>query len=282
MAAAVPGTPSAMRTAPAEALSGAAGVSVVSRVVGLLRSFAEAGASVSIKDLSGELGLAPSTLHRLLEQLIEAGMIERAPRRRYRVSAEFSRIGALAARKTGVLRLARPVLEEVARETAETCMLGMLLPQALTMMFIDKAPAAQPLPYEIRMHRARSLLWGATGLCILAWLGRQDLEDVLGRGELSPVNGRSPPEGAVLARRLARIRAHGYAITRGEQTSGAVGMAAPIFGAHGRIVADLCITLPQARFGAGDEARFARLLMERATRLSRVMGSLPAAPPARR
>ncbi|HEV7265475.1 MAG TPA: IclR family transcriptional regulator [Falsiroseomonas sp.] len=262
--------------ASAETMGGAAGVSVVSRVVGLLRSFAEAGASVSIKELSSELGLAPSTLHRLLEQLIESGMIERAPHRRYRVSAEFSRIGALAARKTGVLRLARPVLEEVARETAETCMLGMLLPQTLTMMFVDKAPAAQPLPYEIRMHRNRSLLWGATGLCMLAWLRPQELEDVLARGELSPVNGRSPPVGAVLAERLARIRARGYAITRGEQTRGAVGMAAPVFGLQGRIVADLCITLPQARFGTGDEPRFARLLMERATRLSGVMGSVPA------
>jgi DNA-binding IclR family transcriptional regulator len=261
---------------------GTAAVGVVSRVVGLLRSFAEAGGSVSIKQLSGELGLAPSTLHRLLEQLVEAGMIERAPHRRYRVGAEFSRIGALAARKAGVLRLARPVLEDVARETAETCMLGMLLPQTLTMMFVDKVPAAQPLPYEVRVHRTRSLLWGATGLCILAWLGQQELEDVLRRGELSPVNGRSPPQGVVLAERLARIRARGFAITRGEQTRGAVGMAAPVFGAYGRIVADLCITVPQARFHAGDEAAFARLLTERAAQLSCVTGSLPASLPASR
>jgi DNA-binding IclR family transcriptional regulator len=272
MAAQDPGRQAARRAAEE---AGGAGVSVVSRVVGLLRSLAEAERSVSIKDLSGELGLAPSTLHRLLDQLIEAGMIERAPHRRYRVSAEFSRVGALAARKAGVLRLARPVLEDVAQETAETCMLGMLLPQTLTMMFVDKAPAAQPVPYEIRLHRNRSLLWGATGLCMLAWLGRRELEDILARREPSPVDGNAAPDGAVLAERLARIRARGYAITRGEQTRGAVGMAAPVFGTGGRIVADLCISLPQARFGAGDEARFASLLKDRAAQLSRVVGSLP-------
>jgi DNA-binding IclR family transcriptional regulator len=275
MSASVRGARGGGRVAAGKEMGGAAGGSVVSRVVALLRSLAEAQGSVSIKDLSGELGLAPSTLHRLLDQLIEAGMIERAPHRRYRVSGEFSRIGALAARKTGVLRLARPVLEEVARETAETCMLGMLLPQTLTMMFVDKAPAAQSLPYEIRMHRNRSLLWGATGLCILAWLGPREFEDVLSRGELSPVDANAPPDRPVLAARLARIRAHGYAITHGEQTTGAVGMAAPVFGARGRIVADLCITMPQARFGAGDESRFAHLLKERAAQLSRVVGTLP-------
>jgi DNA-binding IclR family transcriptional regulator len=275
MAASIAGRQAARRAAVAEDAAGAAGVGVVSRVVGLLRSLAEAQGSVSIKDLSAELGLAPSTLHRLLDQLIGAGMIERAPHRRYRVSAEFSRVGALAARKAGVLRLARPVLEEVAQETAETCMLGMLLPQTLTMMFVDKAPAAQPVPYEIRMHRNRSLLWGATGLCMLAWLDPPELESVLARGELSPVDGNGPPDGAVLAERLAGIRARGYALTRGEQTRGAVGIAAPVFGARGRIVADLCITLPQTRFHARDEARFASLLKDRAAQLSRVVGGLP-------
>ncbi|MDO9500057.1 IclR family transcriptional regulator [Falsiroseomonas sp.] len=256
--------------APAEA-----GANVVGRTVALLRGFAEAGQSVSIKELSARLGLPPSTLHRLLEQLLAAGMVERAPRRRYRVSAEFSRIGALAARKTGVLELARPVLEEVARETTETCLLGMLLPQTLSMMFIDKATSPLPLPYEVRMHRARSLLWGATGLGMLAWLDPAQVERILQRGEASPVDGQAPPEPGRLAARLAEIRARGYAMTRGEQTQGAVGMAAPVFGARNQVVADLCLTLPQPRFGPDDEARFAGLLTQRAAYLSRMMGHLP-------
>lgn len=252
------------------------GSSVVARVVDLLRAFAESGDSLSIKDLSQQLGLAPSTLHRLLDQLVTAGLIERAPSRRYRVGGEFSRIGALAARQAGMLRLARPVLQDVARETAETCMLGMLLPQSLTMMFVDKAASPLPLPYPVRMHRSRSLLWGATGLCLLAWLGRPAMEQVLRRGELSPLDGRAPPSRTALAERLARIRARGYALTRGEQTRDAVGMAAPVFGANHRIVGDLCITLPRSRFSEADEERFGQLLMRRAAALSRMNGHQPA------
>lgn len=254
------------------------GTSVVARVVALLRAFAEGGESLSIKDLAGQLALAPSTVHRLLDQLVAAGLVERTPGRRYRVGGEFSRIGALAARKAGVLRLARPVIQEVARETDETCMLGMLLPQTLTMMFVDKAASARPLPYAVRMHRARSLLWGATGLCLLAWLGPAAVERVLRRGEPSPLDGRSPPDGAALAERLARIRRRGYALTRGEQTREAVGMAAPVFGASRQIVGDLCLTLPQSRFSAADEERFARLLTQRAAALSRMNGYQPALP----
>ncbi|MBC9175851.1 IclR family transcriptional regulator [Pseudoroseomonas ludipueritiae] len=255
--------------------SSAAGASVVSRVADILRAFAEGGESASIKDLSHQLALAPSTLHRLLDQLVTAGLIERSAGRRYRISNEFSRIGALVARRAGVLRLARPVVQDVARETTETCMLGMLLPQTLTMMFVEKAPASAPVPYQIRMHHSRSLLWGATGLCLLAWLGQEAMERVLRRGDLSPLDGRTPPGSRELAERLAQIRAQGYALTCGEQTREAVGIAAPVFGANRRIVGDLCITLPRARFSDADESRLAGLLMRRAAALSRLNGHIP-------
>ncbi|WP_144183396.1 helix-turn-helix domain-containing protein [Elioraea rosea] len=130
-------------TGEADAEPGTAG-SVVARVVAVLRAVAETEGSASIKDLAGRVGLAPSTVHRLLDHLAAAEMVERAPHRRYRVSGEFSRIGALAARRAGVLRLAEPTLRHVSDMTGETALLGVLLPQTLTMIFVDKANAATP------------------------------------------------------------------------------------------------------------------------------------------
>ncbi|WP_144183394.1 IclR family transcriptional regulator domain-containing protein [Elioraea rosea] len=130
------------------------------------------------------------------------------------------------------------------------------------------------------MHRNRSLLWGATGLCLLAWLGEAEIARVLNRRERSPVSDAPGPTLRVLGDRLARIRERGYAITFGEQTIGAVGIAAPVFGADRRIVADLCMTVPKERFSRSDEARFAELLMSRAGQLSRMLGFQP--PPQRR
>ncbi len=250
---------------------------VVARVVCLLRAVAQAEGSISIKQLGAEVGLAPSTVHRLLDHLASAEMVERAPHRRYRVSGEFSRIGALAARRAGVLRLAEPSLRQVSDMTGETALLGVLLPQTLRMIFVDKANAATPVQYPIGMHRTRSLLWGATGLCLLAWLGDEEIARVLNRRERSPVSSAPAPNQRVLAARLAEIRARGYAITFGEQTVGAVGIAAPVFGPDRRIVADLCMTVPQTRFARGDEARFAGLLTSRAAQLSRMLGFQPPA-----
>lgn len=250
---------------------------VVARAISVLRAVAEAGEPISVKDLAGTLDLPQSTVHRLLDQLLQAGMITRAPRRRYRASVEFSRIGALVARKTGVLHLARPIMEAVAHETRETCMLGMLLPATVRGILVDKEDAQVPVPYQISMHSDRSLLWGASGLCLLAWQDRREVTRALDRGEQSPLDGASPPSEPILLARLAAIRDRGYAITHGERTRGAVGMAAPIFGANGRVVADLCLTIPQSRFSTQREASFARLLVREAGRLSQIISRSRAA-----
>ena len=264
-----------------DAHSGDAGpVGIVARVVAVLRALAEAEGSVAIKQLAARLDLPPSTLHRILDQLSAAGMIERAPRRRYRTSAEFAHIGALAARRAGVLRLAGPALQQVAAATGETALLGVLLPRTLSMMFVDKADALRPVCYPIRLHQPRSMLWGATGLCILAWLDAGQVARVLARRERSPIDRSPGPDPQHLADRLARIRARGYAITFSEQTSGAVGIAAPVFGPDGRVVGDLCITVPDARFSAAHEPGFASVLKVQAAQLSRTLAAMhPAAIP---
>lgn len=244
---------------------------VVSRVVAVLRAIAEAGQPVSVKELAETLDLAPSTVHRLLDQLSQAGMVARAPLRRYRASVEFSRLGTLVSKRTGVLHLARPAMEAVARETRETCLLGMLLPGSVRGILVDKQDAQAPVPYVISMRSNRSLLWGATGLGMLAWLDRREIIRALGQGDASPLDGSPPPGEMALMARLAGIRARGYAITHGERTRGAVGMAAPIFSADRRVIGDLCLSVPQVRFDARREADYAGLLVQEAARLSQVL-----------
>src|SRR5262249_32013102 len=60
-----------------------------------------------------------------------------------------------------------------------------------------------------------------------------------------------------LARAVARIRQQGYAITRGERTPGAVGIAAPILGPGANCIGSIGITLPEQRFPPKNEGRTA-------------------------
>ena len=60
------------------------------------------------------------------------------------------------------------------------------------------------------------------------------------------------------------MRRHGYAVSTGERTPGAVGIAAPIYAADGRVVGSVGITLPEQRFGPDSEQEQAAFVIEAA------------------
>jgi len=244
----------------------------VSRVLSMLRLLAESRGEQSVKSVAESLGLASSTAHRLLDQLVSHGFVERAPQRKYRVGREFLRLGAMTAQEQPAIEIARPVMRDVVDSCNETCLLGLYLPKAQKMTFVEKIDSRHPLRYRVRMYQLRSLAWGASGKAILASLPGSVIASILATAENSPCTGHSLPGSEHLQIALANIRKRGYAISKGEQTEGAIGLAAPIFGNDGRIFGDLCITIPEFRFNSRDESRLAKLLITQAQRLSVLLG----------
>lgn len=247
--------------------------SVSRRIIAMLRLFAEGGDTFSVHEIAERLDLAPSSVHRLLAGLVDENIVERAAKRRYCVGREFGRIGALVARKIDVRRLARPMLQTILAVTGETAMLGIMLPRSSELMVADKIESIHVLRYRIALHARRSLLWGATGRAVLAWLDPEEIGKVLASATNAPGSGDPPPTPAALANALGDIRKAGYAISRGQIIPGAVGLAAPIFDADDRVIGDLAVTIPEIRFRRRDEQRLARLVTGEARKLSMAMGS---------
>jgi DNA-binding IclR family transcriptional regulator len=75
-------------------------------------------------DLVRVSGLAKPTVHRLLAALVASGFAERDQRTsRYRLGAEAQLVGALAARRPSIQRIAQPLLADLAARTRETVLL---------------------------------------------------------------------------------------------------------------------------------------------------------------
>jgi len=248
-------------------------VSVSRRIIALLRLFADGKEALSIQEISADLDIAPSTVHRLLAGLVEENIIERASKRRYCVGREFSRIGALAARKMSVRRLARPMLQQLLTSTGETVIFGMLLTRPYELMIADKLDSVHTLRYNVVLNVRRPLLWGALGRATLAWLDPEDVQAILARSSNAPGSGDPPPPWSTLQASLVQIRRAGYAFSRGQMIPGAVGLAAPVFDADDRVIGDLGVTVPEIRFRRRDEQRLASLVIAEAHRLSAALGS---------
>jgi DNA-binding IclR family transcriptional regulator len=93
----------------------------VSRVVRLLQCLAPLK-DVTPKDLSKQLELAPSTLHRLLNLLMQHDLVQRTPNGRgYQSGPELFRLASVVLSKTDIADIAEPFLRSVVDACNKAC-----------------------------------------------------------------------------------------------------------------------------------------------------------------
>lgn len=251
----------------------ASSAGTVARVVKLLTCIAEAEGEVSIKYLCQELNLPASTVHRLLGLMIENGIIERAPvRALYGPGLELLRVSSLLAAKVSIVDLARPIMRSVVAASNQTCVLLRYIPSSRKVMAVHAEYSSNPLRYQIELFQPHSLLWGATGRSVLAFLPRDEIEAALKDADLSPATGVQLPSQKAMMNDLGEIRGRGFSMTQGQKIAGAVGHAAPLFNSESRVIGCLSITIPKANFDKKAESQIPELLLEHAEKLNRALG----------
>lgn len=244
----------------------------VTRVIQMLGHLAE-NRETSIKQFSQSLGLAPSTCHRLLDLLAREGMVERDPNgRRYRVGVEYLRISALAQKHFDIRLIALPFLRTVVEQCNETCVLSLYDKATATMSYAEKVDSSRLLRYQLSLDKPLSLLWGASGRSILAFLPEDEIRNVHANEKAAPASEEPLPPFAVLQDQLRKIREDGFAISFGQKIAGAVGIMAPVFGADGSVLGSLGVTIPETRAGEADMPHLTRFVADTADRLSAALG----------
>ena len=266
-------TDNARKAAPAPHAVEMAGAGTVTRVMKLLACLAEAEGEVSIKWLCQSLNLPASTVHRLLTLLIKEGVVERSTSRAvYGPGPEFMRIGSLVAAKVKIVDLAKPVMRALVEDSDETCVLLRYIPVSRKVMALHAEYSSHPLRYQIDMYQPHSVLWGATGRAVLAFLSEAEIEAALKDNDRSPASGDKLPPKATILKELHGIRERGYALTHGQKIEGAVGLAAPLFNSERQAIGCLSITVPKARFNQKGHTKLAGLLLASAAKLNRRLG----------
>ncbi|MET1115193.1 MAG: IclR family transcriptional regulator C-terminal domain-containing protein, partial [Comamonas sp.] len=122
---------------------------------------------------------------------------------------------------------------------------GQYLQAERALSFAGRADGHQRLTYRVDMHRPLSLVWGASGRAILAFLPDALAEQIIAAEGPSPAHGGAP-DAQHIWREILQIRAQGWAMSENEKLPDARGIAAPVFGPHG-VVDSICLTMPMLR-----------------------------------
>jgi DNA-binding IclR family transcriptional regulator len=255
----------------------AEGTGTVHRVVHLLSAIADSGGSATISSFAETLSLPNSTVHRLLHLLRKEGVVEWHPENhRYAAGPELFRMAARIVASMDISGLAQPYLEKLVQIFNETVLLGLYLPGRKAMSFAARADGSLMLQYRVALHQPLSLVWGASGKAILAFLPDDVVAEVAASEGRAPASGALPLGREALMAELTKIRATGYAVTDGEKLAGARGIAAPVF-SHAGIVGCLCMTSPKHHIADEAVPEIGRQVAANAAALSWVLGAVPGA-----
>lgn len=249
----------------------------VARTVMVLRAVADQEEPPTLKTLAEALNLPTSTMHRLLDLLTNEHMIERDDATKtFRPGVEFFRIASRVVHRTPLATLARPFLDKSAREANESCYLCLFDAKANKLVFLSSAASNQMLDYRVPLNVPYSLVVGASGLSVLAWLPSARIDQIVdaekAEGEIKV------PARKVLNQYLEEIRARGYAHTFGQRIKEAVGFFAPVFDGSGNVCASYGFTVPHSRYQERNADRLAQIVLRDAGGLSKALGYTGAYP----
>jgi DNA-binding IclR family transcriptional regulator len=258
---------------PAAAAPEGAGTGTVSRALALLTMLADAGGSVTVKQVSDSMQVPPSTAHRLLQLLRKEGFVDAAAGGQYDIGPQFYRVAARVVGGKSPTAVAQPAIEAIAETFNETVLFGLYLPTEGALSFAARADGQQKLKYQIDMHQPLSLVWGASGKAVLAFLPADVIAAILAVEGLSPATGAQPPKAEALGAELAGIRARGWALSESEKLPDARGIAAPVFGPAG-VIGCICLTSPMARMPHASTDAIGQEVARRAKALSHDLGAI--------
>lgn len=245
----------------------------VARVLDLVGRLAAAPQGLPLAALAAATSAPKTSLLGLLRGLAAEGYaIQHETRWHLGPEAVGLARAILAAAGDGdLVATARPALERLAGTVGETAMLAVLAPDRRAMIYADKVESRTALRFAATVGDARPIHCTAGGRVMLAFQPPPWPAEFLRSARLTPHSLSSVTDRRALRRIVAETREKGFAVTLGEATEGVAGIAAPVLGAHGEVVAALVLAGPIARV----EPRLtllSRHVRQAATEVSRRLG----------
>jgi len=226
-----------------------------------------------VREIAKGVGMSPSTVHRLLGMLEEEGLVRQDdPGGGYQVGTELLRLAWTASGTHPIRSAALPHMQELAAASGETVSFGLYDPVRQQTYVLAVVESDAPVRYVSKLHEWRDLHTGASGRAVMAFLPDDERRAVIERTRLAPATEHTITSVDELERVLAGVRERGYAFSQEERRLGGVGIAAPVFGPGGQVVAEIGVSVPTQRFVASDEARLARLVTACAAHITEELG----------
>jgi DNA-binding IclR family transcriptional regulator len=238
------------------AIQGPRGIQSVEVGGRLLRSLAERGTPMALKDLAQAAAMTPAKAHPYLVSFAKLGLVEQDETSgRYGLGPFALQLGLIGLAQQDPVRLAFPVVEQLAQQLGHTVAIAVWGDHGPVIVRVAESPS--PIHVVMRHGTASGWLFAAH----------------LPADQLKGLRPRTLPR-AEWDAEVAEVRAQGVARAINRVVEGVSAMSAPVFDLRGRIVLGLTAIGPTAAFDLRWDGAVAQTLRQAGRALSTRLGAI--------
>lgn len=221
-------------------------VQAVDRSLAILEAMAREGGPMTLGEISAEVELTRSTVHRLLSTLISRGFARQDGQSgRYSLGFKALEVGTSFLASLDIRSIARPHLRRLALGCGETANLAVL--EGLDVVYIDQVEAESIIKMRARLGSRGPAYCTGSGKVLLAGLPEADLDGLLHGRIFKRYTTRTITDPERLRHELTRVRREGFALDFGEMEPSVRCAAAPVRDHEGQVVCAISISGPDTR-----------------------------------
>ena len=216
------------------------------RALTIVNRLAAADEGVTLTEVAQQVGLSPSTAHRLLTTLEQERYVHfDAERRLWSVGVQAFVTGNAFLKTRSLVVTARPHMRALMEESEET--VNLAVEDQFEAIYLAQVECRQMMRAFARPGARVPLHCSSVGKALLSAMPASDLAKILHRQGLPRVTIKTINTTVALREDLARARARGYAIDDEEHAVGLRCIAAVVFNENADPVAAVSLSGPMAR-----------------------------------
>lgn len=246
-------------------------VQSVSRALEILELLKKKPRGLGVTEIAHQLEVAKSTAHRLLMSLEEFGYVQKSIKDSiYCLGLKFIEMNGIVVENLNVVNIARPLLEQLGKDTGEIVHLVML--DGNEIVYIDKVDNDSSFRIYSQIGRRAPLYCTGVGKCILANLTEKEIDKLLSNTTLTKLTQHTLTEVKDLKKEFQTIRKNSFSYDNEEHELGIRCIAAPIFDHTGKVQYAISITGPASLMTDEKLSQYIPDLKETAAEISRRLG----------
>lgn len=220
-------------------------IQVIERLARLLDVIAGHEDPVSLKILSAETGLHPSTAFRILASLADHGFVERTTRGNYHLGVKLMQLGSRVNASVDIRKIALPLMEKLRDHLGET--VNLTVREGDEVVYIERTLAKRMIRVEQVIGSRAPLHVTAVGKLMLGDQGEAACRSYAKRSKLPAYTVNTRTKITALLHDCIAAAKRGYALDNEEAELGVGCIGTLIYDASGHVVAGLSVSAPIER-----------------------------------